>query len=72
MRIVHVEASNDAGLFFCESQLFCSLAELYKKDKPARADFLQVPADRSKEGIEKSAKVASNLVLKFVGEMRES
>ena len=64
-----VEASHDAGSFFCELQLYGSLAELYKRKEPAKVGFLHVPAEKEEEDITRGAEVATALITAIVDDL---
>ena len=64
-----VEASHDAGSYFCELQLYGSLAELYKRKEPAKVGFLHVPAEKGEEDITRGAEVATALITAIVEDL---
>ena len=64
-----VVSSNDAGSFFCELQLYSSLAELQRRKESARVGFLHVPAGKEVEEIEKGARVATALIAAIVDDL---
>lgn len=62
-------ASKDAGSFFCELQLYGSLAQLYKRGEPGRVGFLHVPAGKEEEDITRGAGVATALITAIVDDL---
>lgn len=68
---VPVRLSDDAGLYFCEFQLFLSLARLYQKKESQRAEFLQVPKETDETAIARGVEVASALLIELVTDMEQ-
>lgn len=67
---IPVRLSDDAGLYFCEFQLFLSLAHLYEKKESQRAEFLHVPKETDKPAIARGVKVACALLIELVTDMQ--
>lgn len=67
---VPVRLSDDAGLYFCELQLFLSLAHIDEKKKTQRAEFLHVPKETDEAAIARGVQVASALLIELVRDIQ--
>jgi len=61
--------SDEAGKYFCEFQLYCSLAKLYKTDKAGKAVFFHTPLSQEDKDIKLGAAVAVELITELVNSM---
>lgn len=65
------KSSNDAGLYFCELQLYLSLAILHERKDFGRVEFLHVPTDNSEDGIGRGVEVAKALITECIDSLPE-
>ena len=63
---IEVRASDNAGMYICEYQLYSSQAVLAKRKDFARAVFLHTPAAKEGKHIEKGVLVAVALIKALV------
>jgi len=68
---VEIETSDDAGLYFCEFQMYSSLAHLWKRREFQRAQFLHVNTSRGAEDIKRGVEVATALICAIIDESAE-
>ncbi|KAL8646241.1 MAG: hypothetical protein Q9210_006246 [Variospora velana] len=69
---ISVQASNDAGLYFCELISYLSLAILDKTQELGRVVFIHVPKQKEDEGIERSIKMATTLITACVDSLPDN
>ncbi|KAI0548142.1 hypothetical protein F4679DRAFT_334616 [Xylaria curta] len=63
---VDIKVSDNCGLYFCEFELFATLAELRRQNLPAKAVFLHVPTDKRPEAIQLGVRIVEAIVQAIV------